>query len=113
MELTTVFLYVDERLVGVDDLFEIDRMIYGMGERRAVIVIMIQPFGFFACEVAVGVDRRKYATGEITSHRNEIYVVVEVGLQRLERARDLGKVLVGEWLVDGYIVGSPAEMCCR
>ncbi len=108
-----MFLYVDERLVGVDDLFEIDRMIYGMGERRAVIVIMIQPFGFFACEVAVGVDRRKYATGEITSHRNEIYVVVEVGLQRLERARDLGKVLVGEWLVDGYIVGSPAEMCCR
>ena len=55
----------------------------------------------------------EYASGEVPSYGHEIQHRAAAGLQLPERHADLGKMLMGEWLIDRYIVAAPAEMCGR
>ena len=101
---------MDQRLVGVHDLFEIDRALCDMGECRPGVVVGVQLPGGFLIERAVGVDAGEDAAGEVSAHGYEVDLLPECGFQQPEVAADFEQMLVREGLVDGEVRGAPAEM---
>ena len=68
---------MDECLVGVDYLFEVERLINVMGERGVVVEVLVSCYD--GIDVGLGVHhlRSKDATGEVTSVGNEVDTGIE------------------------------------
>ena len=104
MEFVAVFLYMDKRLVGVDNLFEINRALRDMSEDSRCVKVTVELFGLFLRKIAVCIYRGENTSREITSHRHKINIIREIWLQVCDRAPDFCKMLMRESFVDRNVI---------
>ncbi len=101
---------MDERLIGVDHLFQVERLVDVVGERRIAVERLVALDD--GVETGVGVHHLsgEDAAREVTAVGNEVEAAAERTLHLREALANLGHMLMAESLVDAHVVVAPREM---
>ena len=105
-----MLLKIEEAFVGVDHLLQARVRVCDEGERMVVVILLVYAADFAQLYLAVDICRSEDAAREVAPHGYEADVALEAVLQLVQALPYLLKMLVGERLVDGYVVVAPAEV---
>ena len=99
-----------QRLVGVNNLLQIDTLICVMSESSVLIELFVCFDDVF--DGCLGLDDRRAenAAGKVATIGDEVNVGIKIALYLLQRLTNLSNVLVLERLVDAQVVVAPREV---
>src|SRR5699024_572824 len=98
---------MEQALVRINDLFQVQRRLADMHERRILVKALKERLRFCLRKGTFGISGNKNSAREIASHRNEVEIFIESGRSLLQFLPDLPHMLMPQRLVNGNIVIPP------